>query len=364
MVAPAAICQSADGTIVPGQECGLSPTAVDAGFKDWKYLINFRPPDAVLSALGARRSEWSVPQPPTPDATMRPLYHSIPKGRGEINLDFYPVYIHDTPTIDGTKLDLAGVLSYVRKHICLFMTIDGVQSGAPSTEPSLLGQMFPRATAAISNVVPVGRPAYLQVDGLSLDAYDQKDADRWVTDDPVTSILHFHVGTLGASLVIPRNPDNLGVVCAEWTADDHWIFTTIWTQRDLGHAVSGNRMFGVATRHQADQFDAPYAQVFSDPVTVDTPYLYTRGADRCTTLFDAALATTVFLGGHNCWLGFCKNVHAWIEANGGKASIPGCLSDRHSWDDIRRSYYTGPADPPPDRSDPEPTRPGVARGQL
>jgi hypothetical protein len=79
---------------------------------------------------------------------------------------------------------------------------------------------------------------------------------------------------------------------------------------------------------------------FSDPVTVDTPYFYTRGADRCTTVFDAALATTVFLGGHNCWLGLCKNIHAWIEANGGKASLPGCISDRHDWYDISKAYYT------------------------
>jgi hypothetical protein len=104
--------------------------------------------------------------------------------------------------------------------------------------------------------------------------------------------------------------------------------------------VSGHRQFGIATRHPADQFDAPYAQVFSDPVTVDTPYFYTRGADRCTTIVDAALATTVFLGGHNCWLGLCQNIHAWIEANGGKASIPGCITNRHDWDEIAKAYYT------------------------
>jgi hypothetical protein len=338
MVAPAAICQSADGTIVPGSECGLSPKAVDAGFNDWKYLINFKPSDTLVSELRGRlhKVDVNVPVVPTPVSMpvpvtpMSPVWHDVRDGRGPINLDFYPVYIHDTPTIDGVKLDVAGVFDYLRKHICEFMTLDGVKSGGPSTEPSLLGQMFPGA--------PVGKPAYLEVDGLSLDAYEQQDADRWITNSPEGSVLHFHVGTLGASLVVPRNPDNLAVCNTEFVASDHWIFTTIWTPRDLGHAVSGHRQFGVATRHPADQLDAPYAAVFSDPVTVDTPYIYTRGADRCTTVLDSVLGTTVFLGGHNCWLGFCKNIFTWIEANGGKASIPGCLSDRHDWEEIKKYY--------------------------
>ena len=74
--------------------------------------------------------------------------------------------------------------------------------------------------------------------------------------------------------------------------------------RGVGRARTSWRtlsmMRGGASTRSADRFYAPCAQVFSHPVTVDMPFISTPGADRCTTLANAALATTVFRGGHKC----------------------------------------------------------------
>jgi hypothetical protein len=288
MTAPSVICQSANGTIVPGADCGLSPQAADKGFADWQDLMKFRPSDAIETVLESRFQTAGLPTS---------IYHDIRKGWGPVNLDFYPVYIHDLPTVDGAKLSATELLSYLRKNAYRFMAHDQ----------------------------------------LSFDSYEQADWDRWQTDDPLGAVMHFHIGTKGATIDFTNNPDNMAVVAAEST-QDHWIFSTIWSPSDLGHPVSGNRQFGIATRRPSDQFAEPYSLVFSDPVAADTLYFYTRGVDRCTTALDLTLSNTVFSGGHACWVGLCSNVQDWINANGGNASIPGLISDRHDWDQIRKFY--------------------------
>src|SRR5262249_40899383 len=70
-----AVCKTADGTAVPGQQCGFSPKAEDAGFDDWKYLINFEPPASVVANLQTRFHNV------VPVTTQTPLWHSIHHAR-------------------------------------------------------------------------------------------------------------------------------------------------------------------------------------------------------------------------------------------------------------------------------------------
>jgi hypothetical protein len=298
MTAPSEICQSAGGTIVAGNPCHLSPAAVTDGFGDWQYVLNVRPSDAIKLSLAQRFYTTAASSGPA-----FPVYHQIELATGDINLDFYVVYIHSLPTIGGNQVSANGLLDYVRTHLGDFM--DHSSSGA----------------------------------NVWFRNYEERDRLQWTSSDPLGTVMHFSINgdNWEASVV-----ENLSVVATEM-ASDHWIFSTIWTPKDLGHPVSGNRQFGMAIRRPADTYAPPYSLVFGDPVTTDTLYFYTRGADRCTTIADAALAGVVFNGGHMCWLGLTQKVQQFVKDNGGDASFQGAISDRHDWGAISATYWKSPA---------------------
>jgi hypothetical protein len=326
MTAPDEICDSSVGTVVAGNPCHLSPPGDTLGFEDWRYVINFRPPSGVTSTLKTRFH--SGPMPLTPEI----IYHQIELGTGDINLDFYPVYIQTLPNdAGGNQMSANGTLDYIRTHMGDFM--DNSSSG----HNPLAGS---------------GANVYLK-------PYADQDVTQWASSSPLGTVMHFGIGGANWEVTVK---ENLSVVAAEMAAD-HWIFTTIWTPKDLGHPVSGNRQFGMATRRVGDTYSQQYGLVFGDPVTTDTLYFYTRGADRCTTIGDWALHTTVFMGGHMCWLGLQRRVRNWIVANGGQASFPNaapqpanpyvptdpttdtvnCISGRNDWGSISKAYWDSPS---------------------
>jgi hypothetical protein len=319
MTAPDEICDSSVGTVVAGNPCHLSPPGDTLGFEDWRYVINFRPPDAVKRSLAQR-----FYTPAASSGPAYPVYHQIELGVGDINLDFYPVYIQTLPNdAGGNQMTANGALDYIRTHMGDFM--DNSSTGA----------------------------------NVYLKPYADQDVTQWASSAPLGTVMHFGIGGANWEVTVQ---ENLSVVAAEMAAD-HWIFTTIWTPKDLGHPVSGNRQFGMATRRVGDTYSPQYGLVFGDKVTTDTLYFYTRGADRCTTTADWALHSTIFMGGHQCWLGLQRRVRNWIVANGGQASFPNAapqpanpyaptdpttdtvnsISGRNDWVSISKAYWDSPS---------------------
>ena len=292
MAAPSEICQSSGGTIVPGNPCHLSPAAAGLPLVDWQYLINFRPPASVKSAVHQRFHQ---------EAHDTPDYHPIEFGSGPINLDFYLVYIHQMPIIDGARLTSSDLITYFKKNLTSFMDTSKVTFGS----------------------------------------YETEDYVKWQSDDSLGSVMHFHIGAQGESWLPFANPENLSVVASE-IASDHWIFSPLWTPNDQNHCVSGNRQFGIGTRRVSDTYSPPHDIVFGDPPAADIPYVYMRGADRCTTPADWIMSNSIFAGGNDCWTGACNKLQQWVDNNGGRASIPGCISKRYDWDTIKAAYWQNP----------------------
>lgn len=291
MTAPSVICQTSGGTITPGNPCHLSPAASGLLLGDWRYLINFQPPADVVTHLQTRFSDGD---------DNGDCYHHIEKAHGDINLDFYAVYIHRLPVIDGVQVTNAELLRYLRVHLDNFMNHSEVW---------------------FSN-------------------YELEDLAKWESDAPLGAVMSFQMGGGGRLWDPEMNPDNASVVASEVTSD-HWIFTPLWTPNDENHPVSGNRQFGLAVRKPQDSYPRPYDSAFADVVTCDTLYFYARGADRCTGVLDRLVSGTVFAGGDSCWVGAFAKLRAWIEANGGSASVPGRFSERYDWDTIKTAYWTG-----------------------
>ena len=146
--------------------------------------------------------------------------------------------------------------------------------------------------------------------------YDDGEAAVWKSGSPLGSVVHIDMKAFGGWV----NPDDGSVVVAE-AAADHWIFSTIWTVMDMAHPVSGNRQFGY-TAAEGGGF------VF-----------YSRGADRTTGLLDLATMSIVYSSAHNLWLSFQGGVAAFVNSNGGSATIGSATSIRTPWPDVQASSH-------------------------
>lgn len=128
------------------------------------------------------------------------------------------------------------------------------------------------------------------------------DDVKWGSSSPVGAV--FKIDIVG--------PDNAAVV-GSLVEDRRFRFTTIHTSWSGDHPVSGHREFGVRSDGDAAVF-------------------YTRGADRAT---NGILETAVFAGAHHLWLSFQRKLSAWINANGGNATVPAPFSERFHPDVVR-----------------------------
>lgn len=202
--------------------------------------------------------------------------HRIEDAYGDINLDYYPVSISAMPVVGGRTLSAEELLSYTRLNINSFVD------------------------TRISEFSP----------------YDGAEAAVWNSGSPLGSVVHIDMKAFGGWV----NPDDGSVVVAEHAAD-HWIFSTIWTVMDMAHPVSGNRQFGYTAAEGA-------GFVF-----------YTRGADRTTGVLDLAAMSVVYSSAHNLWLSFQSGVAAFVNGNGGSATVGSATSIRTPWPDIRASSH-------------------------
>lgn len=202
--------------------------------------------------------------------------HRIEDANGDINLDFYPVTITRLPSISGRTVTAEELLSHIRLNINSFVDTN------------------------VSEFSP----------------YDNDEARVWRSTTPLGSVIHIDMKSTHGLL----NLDDGSVVVSEFAAD-HWIFSTIWTVLDQGHPVSGNRQFGFTP-------DEGGGYVF-----------YTRGADRTTSLLDVAAMSMVFAAAHSLWLSLQQRIAAFVNSNGGSASIGTATSIRTPWTAIQSAYH-------------------------
>ena len=148
----------------------------------WRDLIEFEVPASIVSDLAKRHMEVQK---------ITDAYGSV------VNTDMYMVRIDQNPTVDGTELKGAALLSHVRKNL-----------------PDLVDKR---------------NSIFSPFDG-------NLDKAKWLSDSPVGAVIRIDIA----------GPDNAAVVCSE--ADSvHWRFSTVETpfSETGSHPVSGTREWGI-----------------------------------------------------------------------------------------------------------------------
>ena len=311
MTAPSQLCQTATGDVSPGNPCHLSAASAASGLGDWEYLANFIPPADVVAAMMRRFGSVERGR----------AFHDIRDAIGDVNLDFYPVEIEAFPFVRDTT------------------TLADARTGPPRYTPV---QFFDMVRRNINRFI----------DGCAFAPYNPEDAAPWQSHAPVGAVLHIDLGGTGWSPF--TNPDDGSVVCAEFVrtpGDYFWLVSTLWTPADQNHPVSGNRKFGLAKREagavlpryahtdpRLDRWHLTDNAMWSQPAQADTWYFYVRAADRTTTWVDGQLASVVFSGGHAVWRSLQQHLVVYINQFGGRAAIPGWISQRWDWARFARAH--------------------------
>jgi hypothetical protein len=230
----------------PRDVCPSQPSEISF----WKDVISHRPPVSVQRSLRSRG--WNTL--PIEDAA-----------GDDTSLDFFPILVMEFPRYSsGRRLSASELLEYIRLHFNAF------------NSPSL------------ANYEP----------------YDASDKSKWESSSPLGAVIHIDLRIPSDLPPTYSNPDDGSVVVSQSTSQD-WVFSTLWTNGDLAHPVSGNRQFG-------------YAQMSTGAYV-----FYTRGADRPTRWIDSALAPVLFLGQTKVWKSYQARVAQFVNAHGGKAKV--CL---------------------------------------
>lgn len=245
------------------------PTALSVGpslppLPEWADLISFRPPRAVQEAVRARSGIFAWD------------FHRLESAVGDISLDYYPVRVTVLPSLAGSRLAPAQLLSIVRK--------------------------------ALNSVINTAISEFLPYD-------EAVDGPVWLSESPLNAVLHIGIKLEGIE------PEAGSVACTSFRPD-RWIFSTLWTPRDLRHPVSGNRAFGFVANEDG------------------THTFYTRGADRTTGPDDWALSHVIFSGADKLWTSFQDGLVAYVKAKGGEAHKEPKHAERYNWPEAARRYWS------------------------
>jgi hypothetical protein len=201
-----------------------------------------------------------------------------------VNMDYFPVKITTLPKDPATGIQFTAdqFLNYIRLNINNFVN-DFYSNFSPSTETGI------------------------------------DEAALWASSNPEGSVIHID---------IPG--DDGTVVCSGYnitpliTDSDFWIFSTIETQWDFNHPVSGNRQFGYNINS-----DGSYT-------------FFTRGVDRFTDVVDMEMAYYMgggnpFFGADNLWESFQEKLNEFVNnvTNSGVSSIVPPSISRPQWNDVK-----------------------------
>lgn len=234
-------------------------------FGYWADLVSFRPSATVQQAARAAPVNGHV--------------HRLEDAASSvINLDYYPVRITQLPILGGRQVTPEELLETIRttfnQHI--------------KTRYSWF-----EAYEADSNPV-----------------WNAANEQRWLAADHLAAIIS--IDLLG--------PDNASVI-SSLDGSDRWRFSTIYSEEDGGHPVTGNREWGI---------DANDDGSFT---------FYTRAADRPTGDFDDFLSIGGFTIAHWLWQSLQDGVAAFVNANGGSATTRYPMSNQPPWHRVRDAVY-------------------------
>jgi len=255
-----------------------SALAQDPDLSEWSFLMSFRPTTCTQERIKKRDG--------SPDQW---LVHFIEDARGQVNLDFYSVKITKLPKVGGQILTPEKFLEFVRFHF----------------DDEFINQKF----------------AHFRL-------YELQDGIKWKSANPLDAVLTFEI-RFPPDPSIPQpspltNPDDASVITSYFDGKK-WIFTTLHTTKDLGHPVSGNRMWGIAP--QAD----------------GTSLFYIRGADRLTPnsipIPDAILARIVFGSADQLWRSFQESLVNFVNGHEGSAARQVTFSKRFDWEPVKKQFF-------------------------
>jgi len=243
-------------------------------YNDWKQVGTLRPADSLIHGfMGSTLGSIA--------------YQKITDGLGPVNLDLYEVTIDTMPTTFATG-----------KELFEFWRRDLAKGDATQ---------------------------FVDKDQCSFKAFDDGEATRWGSDNPLTTYVTIHLARLIASIT-SFSFDDGSVMCSEFESGEdhgHWVFTVISSLRDGQHPVSGNRRFGWYKKEGKVTF-------------------YTKGVDRVTTVIDriASAAGQVFENADLTWISMQNKLIEYVNANGGSAPTPPPprLSVRCDWDAVWGSW--------------------------
>jgi hypothetical protein len=179
------------------------------------------------------------------------VVQDIALAQGPLNLDYYAVRVDRLPMPGGREFAAAQLLMHLRRNLN-----DFVQTGWARFEP-----------------------------------YDERHAATWASSAPLGAVLHIDMS----------GPDN-GSVLVSRADPASWTFTTLWTDKDGFHPVSGNREFGYRAG------------------AAGTTIFYTRGADRTTGPVETAGADVGFFMADRLWKSLQSKLAAFVDAHAGHAS--------------------------------------------
>lgn len=239
-------------------------------YAHWADLVSFRPSKAIQDGLQSRNSEWA--------------FHRLEDAVGAINLDLYPVFVSSLPTIGNAVTTPGGFLEHIRRYITRFVDQRLAQ----------FNPYFPEHDA------------------------DRKDDDvKWNSSSPLGTVISIDMNMLATWL----NPDDGSVVCSEHQSS-RWRFSTIFTDEDHSHPVSGTREFGFWESGDPNQPGWTY---------------YVRGADRKTQAMDRV--APVFTFADLLWRSFQSKVNDFVRANGGTAKVYAPKRHEADWGDVQKHIW-------------------------
>lgn len=259
---------------VPGQLPSGNQHRFNIGLGFWSDLITFRAPASIVNSLTAAGQSVQYIESAY-DPAVDDLLLLLAFGR-PVNLDYYPVIIHRLPT---TYPSAAELLEYVRVHLTEFVDHSWAE-------------FFPRSVVV------------------------------WNSADPLGSVVSIDMDLLFSFI----NPDDGCVVVAE-TAPTRWRFMTIFDPTtlsnptgDLEHPLGGVREFGFFARPNG---------VYE---------FFTRAADRPWSNGVFGIQPLVFAAQKQLWFSFQEMLTAYVNANGGDASVGPVFEDRFDWPSVNALY--------------------------
>jgi hypothetical protein len=239
-------------------------------------LLHARPSAEALKVMTKNHPEARV-------QSIADAAGSARKAGTTLNTDFFSVHITQMPLIDGHRLTASELMVYWKDHFNSF--IDPARS------------QFVPATG---------------------------DEARWASANPTGAVIDITLGMWG----LPANGlrgklDDRGAVLVSAFGPGFMQVTTVSTDHDAQHPVSGTREFGVTQ--------------LSDGTFI----IYTRGADTPTGMADliAGKVGLVFGSADALWRSFQSTTVQLINSLGGQAEIGPSVTQRNDLFDILNGNF-------------------------